>query len=97
MRIDCNDNTKLFLFNSSPGAYHSSPAPPNPFLVYGPNFPTPGGVTCAAQPAICEKSAYRTLDGTCNHLENPLLGVANTRYWIIIVIILFILLHCKYF
>ncbi|SPP83193.1 peroxidase [Drosophila guanche] len=66
----------------------TSPAPQTPFgpaigspiTPYGYSFPTPGRVACAQSPAVCEKTAYRTLDGSCNHLEQPGLGVANTRY-----------------
>ncbi|XP_026670938.1 peroxidase-like [Ceratina calcarata] len=28
----------------------------------------------------CEKSRYRTYDGSCNNLQNPTWGMANTRY-----------------
>lgn len=35
---------------------------------------------CPAMPPPCVKSRYRTLDGTCNNLENPLWGSANMRY-----------------
>ncbi|KDR24107.1 peroxidase-like [Zootermopsis nevadensis] len=35
---------------------------------------------CDPQIAPCTKSKYRTYDGSCNNLENPTLGVANTRY-----------------
>jgi hypothetical protein len=39
------------------------------------------GTICPAQPAgPCGKSKYRTLDGTCNNLENPAWGVANSKY-----------------
>ncbi|XP_061391455.1 peroxidase [Musca vetustissima] len=64
----------------------TSPAPVNPFVTlsthgpYGPQFPQPGRAQCAAPPPVCEKSTYRTLDGSCNHLERPQLGMANTRY-----------------
>ncbi|XP_058980010.1 peroxidase [Musca domestica] len=64
----------------------TSPAPANPFVTlsthgpYGPQFPQPGRAQCAVPPPVCEKSTYRTLDGSCNHLERPQLGMANTRY-----------------
>lgn len=64
----------------------TSPAPVNPFVTlstrgpYGPQFPQPGRAQCAVPPPVCEKSTYRTLDGSCNHLERPQLGMANTRY-----------------
>uniref|UniRef100_A0AAG5DNK4 Heme peroxidase 1 n=2 Tax=Anopheles atroparvus TaxID=41427 RepID=A0AAG5DNK4_ANOAO len=34
---------------------------------------------CPAPPA-CEKSRYRTLDGSCNNLQNPTWGTPNRRY-----------------
>ncbi|KAG4075838.1 hypothetical protein HA402_003664 [Bradysia odoriphaga] len=66
-----------------PSQYYS-PYPQAQHL-YGPIRPAylggnAGGLTCAAEPASCAKSRYRTLDGTCNNLRNPLLGAANTRY-----------------
>ncbi|XP_037943287.1 peroxidase-like, partial [Teleopsis dalmanni] len=61
-----NGNPFTGLGNSNPG--------------YGLHFPRPGAATCAAAPAICQKTAYRSLDGSCNHLENPQLGIANSRY-----------------
>lgn len=35
---------------------------------------------CPAAPPQCIKSQYRTLDGTCNNLQNTLWGSANMRY-----------------
>lgn len=46
-----------------------------PLLVHGAKEPL-----CAAPPASCLKSRYRTLDGTCNNLQNPAWGAANMRY-----------------
>ncbi|XP_036148633.1 peroxidase [Monomorium pharaonis] len=31
-------------------------------------------------PQICENSRYRSYDGSCNNLQNPTWGLANTRY-----------------
>ncbi|XP_055378911.1 peroxidase-like [Condylostylus longicornis] len=39
-----------------------------------------GGIQCAAPPFTCPKSPYRTFDGSCNNLQNPVLGAAMTRY-----------------
>lgn len=39
-----------------------------------------GAITCAAPPLGCAKSPYRTLDGTCNNLQNPGWGSAMNRY-----------------
>lgn len=33
-----------------------------------------------AFPRDCEKSRYRTYDGSCNNLNDPTWGMANTRY-----------------
>ena len=35
---------------------------------------------CPAIPPACQKSRYRTLDGSCNNLQNPTWGTANNRY-----------------
>lgn len=32
------------------------------------------------RPTNCAKTRYRTLDGTCNNLDNPIWGVANGKY-----------------
>ncbi|KAH8330422.1 hypothetical protein KR067_002262 [Drosophila pandora] len=64
---------------SLPAPVAPAPAPAAP-SAYGYSFPTAGQVNCAAPPAACEKTAYRTLDGSCNHLERPGLGVANSKY-----------------
>lgn len=36
-------------------------------------------IRCMTAPPRCIKSPYRTLDGTCNNLQNPIWGAANTR------------------
>uniref|UniRef100_A0A1A9W584 Peroxidase n=1 Tax=Glossina brevipalpis TaxID=37001 RepID=A0A1A9W584_9MUSC len=61
---------------------NTSPAPSNPFIqpIYGPGYPQAGQASCAVPPPICPKSQYRSMDGSCNHLEQPQLGMANTRY-----------------
>ncbi|XP_060648778.1 peroxidase [Drosophila nasuta] len=68
--------------NALPLTVDTSPAPQNPFLssISSPRAPMPGRVPCASPPAICEKTAYRSMDGSCNHLEQPGLGVPNTKY-----------------
>lgn len=35
---------------------------------------------CPVAPITCPPSRYRTLDGSCNNLQNPAWGVANSRY-----------------
>ncbi|XP_037896461.1 peroxidase [Glossina fuscipes] len=61
---------------------NTSPAPSNPFMpaMYGPGYPRAGQASCAVPPPACPKSQYRSMDGSCNHLEQPQLGMANTRY-----------------
>uniref|UniRef100_A0A1A9V505 Peroxidase n=1 Tax=Glossina austeni TaxID=7395 RepID=A0A1A9V505_GLOAU len=61
---------------------NTSPAPSNPFMpaIYGPGYPQAGQASCAVPPPACPKSQYRSMDGSCNHLEQPQLGMANTRY-----------------
>jgi hypothetical protein len=44
------------------------------------SFRGAGFAACDPQIAPCTKSKYRTYDGSCNNLDNPTLGVANTRY-----------------
>ncbi|GLV44154.1 Peroxidase [Carabus blaptoides fortunei] len=43
-----------------------------------PPQPNPGCATAPAGP--CQKARYRTYDGTCNNLRNPVLGTPNSRY-----------------
>lgn len=35
---------------------------------------------CPAMPPTCVKSRYRTLDGSCNNMQNSMWGSANNRY-----------------
>jgi peroxidase len=35
---------------------------------------------CPPATPLCVRSRYRTLDGTCNNLQNPIWGSANNRY-----------------
>ncbi|CAG9818166.1 unnamed protein product [Phaedon cochleariae] len=35
---------------------------------------------CGTPPATCPNSKYRSYDGSCNNLRNPVLGTPNTRY-----------------
>lgn len=46
---------------------------------YRAQSPVPS-LMCPAATPICQKSRYRTLDGTCNNMQNPLWGSANMRY-----------------
>ncbi|KAJ8926640.1 hypothetical protein NQ314_020974, partial [Rhamnusium bicolor] len=40
----------------------------------------PSGLGCATIPASCPLNKFRTYDGTCNNLRNPVLGTPNTPY-----------------
>ncbi|XP_067616335.1 peroxidase isoform X4 [Eurosta solidaginis] len=65
-------------------AFDKSPDPSNPFSqfnsAYGAQFPIGGVAICAMSPGKCDKSPYRTMDGSCNHKDNPQAGMANSRY-----------------
>ncbi|ENN75712.1 hypothetical protein D910_05095 [Dendroctonus ponderosae] len=59
---------------------------PNP---YGQGFPQlpipqptqdPASLGCGQAPGFCPKSRYRSYDGSCNNLNNPGLGIPQTRY-----------------
>ncbi|XP_055903864.1 peroxidase [Eupeodes corollae] len=64
--------------------FEVSSQPPNPFAAfaspYGPTFPMPGSAACGTAPPACGELPYRTLDGSCNNLGNPQLGIANSKY-----------------
>ncbi|XP_038220492.1 peroxidase-like isoform X1 [Zerene cesonia] len=40
----------------------------------------PATSTCGLAPPFCAKSRYRSIDGTCNNLQNPSLGAPQTPY-----------------
>lgn len=40
----------------------------------------PATLTCGVPPSFCTKSSYRTLDGSCNNLQNPGWGIPQTPY-----------------
>ncbi|XP_022901583.2 peroxidase-like isoform X1 [Onthophagus taurus] len=42
--------------------------------------PDPATLGCGTAPASCQPSRYRTLDGSCNNLRNPGLGIPQTRF-----------------
>ncbi|XP_029047314.2 peroxidase [Osmia bicornis bicornis] len=45
------------------------------------NYDIHRDISCGDRfPRICEKSRYRSFDGSCNNLHNPTWGMANTRY-----------------
>ncbi|XP_055850014.1 peroxidase-like [Episyrphus balteatus] len=45
-----------------------------------PTTPPSGADFCNLGPTTCEDSKYRTIDGSCNNLANPLLGMANYKF-----------------
>ncbi|XP_055903868.1 peroxidase-like [Eupeodes corollae] len=58
--------------------------PQNPFAGFGrpypPSIPPPGADFCNLGPKECEDSKYRSIDGSCNNLDNPQFGLANFKY-----------------
>lgn len=42
--------------------------------------PDPATLGCGTLPDSCPNTQYRSYDGTCNNLQNPLWGTPNTRY-----------------
>ncbi|CAG9857596.1 unnamed protein product [Phyllotreta striolata] len=40
----------------------------------------PATLGCGTPPAACPKTRYRSYDGSCNNLRNPVLGTPNTPY-----------------
>ncbi|XP_063908767.1 peroxidase [Zophobas morio] len=42
--------------------------------------PDPSTLGCGTPPASCLKTPYRSYDGSCNNLRNPVLGTPQTRY-----------------
>lgn len=40
----------------------------------------PATLGCGTPPATCPKTRYRSYDGSCNNLQNPIWGTPNTRY-----------------
>lgn len=40
----------------------------------------PSMLGCGTPPAGCPKNRYRSFDGSCNNLRNPVLGTPNTPY-----------------
>ncbi|RZB39260.1 hypothetical protein BDFB_005392 [Asbolus verrucosus] len=45
-----------------------------------PTTPDPATLGCGTPPASCPKTAYRSYDGSCNNLRNPILGTPQTPY-----------------
>lgn len=40
----------------------------------------PSGMGCGTPPASCPSTRYRSYDGSCNNLRNPVWGTPNTPY-----------------
>ncbi|XP_074029020.1 peroxidase [Leptinotarsa decemlineata] len=51
---------------------------PQPALPSAPQDPSTLG--CGTPPASCPTTKYRSYDGSCNNLRNPVLGTPNTPY-----------------
>lgn len=51
------------------------PQPPAP-----PTTQDPSTLGCGTPPLGCPNTKYRSLDGSCNNLQNPIWGTPNTRY-----------------
>lgn len=44
-------------------------------------WPLPNNRSCGSGSfGQCQRSSYRTIDGSCNNLDNPTWGMAQTRY-----------------
>jgi peroxidase len=68
---------------SSASSYYGSSIFGSPSSYYSIDSLAPSPVPsqmCPAMVSPCVKSSYRTLDGTCNNLQNPMWGSANNRY-----------------
>ncbi|XP_047998501.1 peroxidase-like isoform X2 [Leguminivora glycinivorella] len=59
---------------STPRSRFNNPPPP---LGNGVDV---SGQTCGLAPPFCEKSRYRSIDGSCNNLERPVWGMPQTPY-----------------
>lgn len=59
-----------------------SPSPPALLVnqMFGHKVVQAGQAMCAIPPPFCNKSPYRSFDGSCNHWEVPEWGMANTRF-----------------
>jgi len=40
----------------------------------------PATLTCGRPPSCCPQTKYRSIDGSCNNLRNPIWGTPQTRY-----------------
>ncbi|KAK9723435.1 hypothetical protein QE152_g19233 [Popillia japonica] len=65
-------------FGQTPAVFGGQNFNPNPFIP----TPTqdPATLGCGVGPSTCQPSRYRTLDGSCNNLRNPGLGIPQTRF-----------------
>ncbi|CAH1962659.1 unnamed protein product [Acanthoscelides obtectus] len=55
-------------------------SPPRLAAQQVPSALDPSGMGCGTPPATCTNSRYRSFDGSCNNLRNPVWGTPNTRY-----------------
>ncbi|XP_071443375.1 peroxidase [Hetaerina americana] len=73
--FDSND------FFTSGAFQHSGPSGPSGPSILGSGYLGSGSARCDQQPVQCDpKSKYRTIDGSCNNLNNPRLGTPNMPY-----------------
>lgn len=75
----------LFFFLLFPSSFYLCHSIHFSNLIAGPSFSkqVSSGLRCAIPPQRCIKSPYRSLDGSCNNLHNPIWGSANTRFGLI--------------
>ncbi|KAK9874568.1 hypothetical protein WA026_005401 [Henosepilachna vigintioctopunctata] len=74
--FDFNNNNHFFSNGPSyqfPQFPQVKPPPPPPTQ-------DPATLGCGMAPRSCPKSKYRSYDGSCNNLQNPVLGTPQTRY-----------------
>ncbi|XP_076625246.1 peroxidase [Colletes latitarsis] len=68
-------------FGNSFHSFGYSPQPANSYSKFLNRGNIHQEIRCGdTYPRGCEKSRYRTYDGSCNNLQNPTWGMANTRY-----------------
>ncbi|XP_045467733.1 peroxidase isoform X2 [Harmonia axyridis] len=77
--------SQLWIINGlfPPGQNPSFPQPPISYPQVPqtpPPTPDPSTLGCGMAPSSCPNTPYRSYDGSCNNLRNPVLGTPQTRY-----------------